>query len=51
MTLENSINMAIERKPGVKAQDQDVLGKDMDKISKFAQTGPTADLSYGYQRG
>ncbi len=50
MTLENSINMAIERNPGVKAQDQDVLGKDMDKRSQFAQMLPTADMSYGYQR-
>ena len=50
MTLENSINMAIERNPAVKAQDQDVLAKDMDKRSQFAQMLPTADLSYGYQR-
>jgi outer membrane protein len=50
MTLENSINMAIERNPGVKAQDQDVLGKDMDKRSQFARMLPTADMSYGYQR-
>jgi outer membrane protein TolC len=50
MTLENSINMAIERNPAVKAQDQDVLGKEMDKRSQFAQMLPTADLSYGYMR-
>jgi outer membrane protein TolC len=50
MTLENSINMAIERNPGVKAQDQDVLGKDMDKRSQFSQMLPKADLTYGYQR-
>jgi outer membrane protein TolC len=50
MTLENSINMAIERNPAVKAQDQDVLGKDMDKKSQFAKMLPTADLSYGYMR-
>jgi outer membrane protein TolC len=50
MTLENSINMAIERNPGVKAQDQEVLGKDMDKRSQFSQMLPKADLIYGYQR-
>ena len=50
MTLENSINMAIERNPAVKAQDQDVLGKNMDKRSQFGHMLPTADLSYGYQR-
>jgi outer membrane protein len=50
MTLENSINMAIERNPGVKAQDQDVLGKDMDKRSQFGKMLPTLDLSYGYIR-
>jgi outer membrane protein len=50
MTLENSINMAIERNPAVKAQNQDVLGKDMDKRSQFSQMLPTADLTYGYQR-
>ncbi len=50
LTLENSINLAIERNPGVKAQDQDVLGKDMDKRSQFARMLPAADLAYGYQR-
>ena len=50
MTLENSINMAIERNPAVKAQDQDVLVKDMDKRSQFAKMLPTVDLSYGYVR-
>ena len=50
MTLENSITMAIERNPAVKAQDQDVLGKDMDKRSQVAKMLPSVDLSYGYVR-
>ncbi len=50
MTLENSITMAIERNPAVKAQDQDVLGKDMDKKSQVAKMLPSVDLSYGYVR-
>jgi len=50
LTLENTINLALERNPGVKAQDQDVLAKDMDKNSQFAQMLPKADLSYGYMR-
>lgn len=50
LTLENTINLAIERNPGVKSQDQDVLAKEMDKNSQFARMLPTADLSYGYMR-
>jgi outer membrane protein TolC len=50
LTLENTINLAIERNPGLKSQDQDVLAKDMDKNSQFAQMLPSADLSYGYMR-
>jgi outer membrane protein len=50
MTLEDAIRTAIENNPGVKAQDQDVLGKDMDKRSQFSQMLPTADLSYGYMQ-
>ncbi|MGD0211092.1 MAG: TolC family protein, partial [Desulfomonilia bacterium] len=50
MTLEDSIKMAVERNPGVKAQDQDVLGKDMDKRSQFSRMLPSVDLTYGYTR-
>ena len=50
MTLEDSIRMAIENNPGMKAQDQDVMGSDMDKRVQFAQMLPKVDLSYGYLR-
>ena len=50
MTLEDSIRMAIENNPGMKAQDQDVMGSDMDKRAQFAQMLPKIDLSYGYLR-
>jgi outer membrane protein len=50
MTLEDSIRIAIENNPGVKAQDQDVLGKDMDKRSQFSQMLPKVDLTYGYMQ-
>ncbi len=50
MTLEDSIKMAVERNPGVKAQDQDVLGKDMDKRAQFAKMLPSLDATYGYTR-
>ena len=50
MTLEDSIKMAVERNPGVKAQDQDVLGKDMDKRSQFSKMLPSVDATYGYMR-
>ncbi|HVN70673.1 MAG TPA: TolC family protein [Desulfomonilia bacterium] len=50
LTLEESIKTAIERNPGVKAQNQDVLGKEMDKRSQFSQMLPKVDLTYGYMR-
>ena len=50
LTLENTINLAIERNPGVKSQDQDVLAREMDKNSQFARMLPSADLNYGYMR-
>ncbi len=50
MTLEDSIKMVIERNPGVKAQDQDVLVKDMDKKSQFSKMLPSLDATYGYMR-
>jgi len=50
MTLEDSIKMAVERNPGVKAQDQDVLGKDMDKRSQFSKMLPSLDATYGYMK-
>ena len=50
MTLEDSIKLAVERNPGMKAQDQDVLGKDMDARSQFSRMLPSVDLSYGYTR-
>ncbi len=50
MTLEGSLKMAIERNPQVKAQDQEVFIKEMDKKAQFSQMLPSADLSYGYAR-
>lgn len=50
MTLEDSLKMAIERNPQVKAQDQEVFIKEMDKKARFSQMLPSADLSYGYAR-
>lgn len=50
MTLEDSIRMAIEKNPDVKVQDQEVMGKDMEKRARFSRMLPTVDLSYGYMR-
>jgi outer membrane protein TolC len=50
LTLEDSIKMAVERNPSVKAQDQDVLGKDMDKRAQFSKMLPSLDATYGYTR-
>ena len=46
--LKPRSNMAIERNPGVKAQDQDVLGKEYSTASNFSDDFE-ADLTYGYQ--
>ncbi|MCU0575450.1 MAG: TolC family protein [Desulfobacterota bacterium] len=50
MTLEESLKMAVERNPRVKAQNQEVFIKEMDKKSQFSRMLPSADLSYGYAR-
>ncbi len=50
LTLEDSIQMAIQRNPSVRAQDQEVLVKEMDQRVRFSKMLPTADLSYGYAR-
>ena len=50
LTLENSIAIAIERNPSVMAQNQEVLGKEMDRKSQFGQMLPKVDFSYGYLR-
>jgi len=50
MTLEESLKMAVERNPRVKAQTQEVFIKEMDKKSQFSRMLPSADLSYGYAR-
>ena len=50
MTLEDSIQMALENNWGMKAQDQDVMGSDMDKRVQFSQMLPMVNLSYGYLR-
>jgi outer membrane protein TolC len=50
LTLEDTIKTVIERNPSVRAQDQEVLGKDMDRKAQFGRMLPRADLTYGYQR-
>jgi outer membrane protein len=50
MTIEESLKMAVERNPRVKAQNQEVFIKEMDKKSQFSRMLPSADLSYGYAR-
>lgn len=50
MTLEDSIRSAVENNPNIKAQNQEVLSKEMDKRVQFAQMLPSVDLSYGYER-
>ena len=50
MNLEDSLKVAIERNPQVKAQNQEVFIKEMEKKSRFSQMLPSADLSYGYAR-
>lgn len=50
MTLEDALKASIERNPQVKAQNQEVLIKEMDKKAQFSKMLPSADLSYGYAR-
>ncbi|MBN2297574.1 MAG: TolC family protein, partial [Deltaproteobacteria bacterium] len=50
MTLEDSIKEAIQNNPSIKAQDQEVMSKDLDQRSSFGRLLPTVTLSYGYAR-
>ena len=50
MTLEDSIQEAIRNNPTIKAQDQEVISKQLDQRSSFGMLLPTVTLSYGYAR-
>jgi len=50
MTLEDSIKEAIQNNPAIKAQDQEVMSKNLDQRSRFGSMLPSVTLSYGYAR-
>lgn len=50
LSLEDSVRIALERNPGIMAQNQEVSIKDMDKRSQFSRMLPTVDMSYGYMQ-
>ncbi len=50
LTLEGSIRIAIESNPDVKAQDQEVMGREMETKVQFSQMLPSVNATYGYQR-
>jgi len=50
LNLEESISLAVDNNPNIKAQDQDVIAKGMDKRASLGQMLPKLDVSYGYAR-
>ena len=50
MNLEQAIHIAIANNPSIKALDEGVYGKEMDKRISFAQMLPKITLNYGYAR-
>ena len=50
MTLKDSITFALQNNPNIKAQDQEVLGKEMEQRSSFGDMLPEVTLNYGYAR-
>lgn len=50
MNLKDSINAALQHNPSIKAQDQEVLGQEMEKHSTFGNMLPEVNLKYGYAR-
>ncbi len=50
MNLQDSINTALQNNPSIKAQDQEVMGKDMEQRSSFGEMLPEVTLNYGYAR-
>jgi outer membrane protein len=50
MNLEDSINAAIQNNPVIKAQDEEVMGKEMEQRSTFGNMLPRVNLGYGYTR-
>ena len=50
ITLEDSIRTAVQNNPDIKAQNQEVMSKDMEKRVQFSQMLPSVDLNYGYEK-
>jgi len=50
LTLEDSIRIAVENNPDVKAQDQEVMSREMDTKVQFSQMLPSVNATYGYER-
>jgi outer membrane protein len=50
LTLEDSIRVAVENNPEIKAQNQEVMSKDMEKSVQFSRMLPSVNLKYGYER-
>ncbi|MCD6571139.1 MAG: TolC family protein [Deltaproteobacteria bacterium] len=50
LSLEEAINIAIANNPSIKALEEEVYGKEMDKRSSIANMLPKIELTYGYAR-
>jgi outer membrane protein len=50
MNLKDSITAALQNNPNIKAQNQEVLGKEMEQRSSFGEMLPEVTLNYGYAR-
>lgn len=50
LTLEESIDIALKNNPRIKAQNENVYGRLMQKRSAFADMLPEVNLSYSYTR-
>jgi len=50
MNLKDSLSTALQNNPGIKAQDEEVMGKEMEKRSSFGEMLPKVTLNYGYAR-
>lgn len=50
MYLEEAIHIAVYNNPSIKALNEGVYGKEMDKRTSFAQMLPKVTLNYGYAR-
>ena len=50
MNLKDFITTALHNNPSIKAQNEEVLGKEMEQRSSFGEMLPEVTLNYGYAR-